>query len=696
LLDIQVGLHRTKEATFNSQLHEWSLQKGKEKKSTEMVHYWNGSLSKELEAEVDLYLHHLFVNDTEGKYAKSMPTIDYNAGGFDEPGIVLLFGGDHGDKHCPISCKMNLSPPQERKDMNDLGYQCPVVQFASVQCTKDSFEIMSTTVMPTVKQQLVELHNSSLLVVYHYKEVTKCFRSFMVPSNIKIGTIAFRQTTEEGTNAKSTIMTFAHGVTNEPATFGSLVIDDPVFDGVPYFELVGKVVITNFHQLFIGDLAFLAMLIGMNNSSGMHCLMCMFGKNMFNCEHDSKVPRTKESLATCLEQYMLLRAQKKNKANYKGVNSLGLWDIDPQRIIIPILHCPMGLVDKLLETFKAWVNMDVEDYHDDFTEEARSDYKDKKERHAASILVLEQAETFATNNPQLAAAKDMVKEAAAAKAAAKKAEAKAKETYVEQMQRHNAKQTSLFQIFEVIFRNNGITRESYHGGKFNGVHCIRIMERSDELFLGKDGSAGFLQRCLQSKAEGTSDETVETTCKQYARLLGILDAIWSKVRGVECGLLPTADNVSSLELALKEGKALWLAMGLTTLQPKWHLTFDGHLLEQYKMYAGLADKSDESIEKQHQVLKQLRDRFRGITSYEQRETCIRRELRRKRSPEIQFHIDKYEAMTKQSTVSKRALDAADRQESNKRAKQEKRDGYVQQQQQQQQQQQDQPAASGLL
>jgi hypothetical protein len=46
-------------------------------------------------------------------------------------------------------------------------------------------------------------------------------------------------------------------------------------------------------------------------------------------------------------------------------------------------------------------------------------------------------------------------------------------------------------------------------------------------------------------------------------------------------------------------------MGLSTLQPKWHLTFDGHLMEQFKQHGGLADKSDETIEKGHQTLKTL-------------------------------------------------------------------------------------------
>ena len=82
--------------------------------------------------------------------------------------------------------------------------------------------------------------------------------------------------------------------------------------------------------------------------------------------------QTKENLAECLEQYMLVATEKNTPANVKGGNGLGLCDIDPQRIIIPILHCPMGLVDKVLETFKQWVNLDVEDFKDVETEGARS------------------------------------------------------------------------------------------------------------------------------------------------------------------------------------------------------------------------------------------------------------------------------------------------------------------------------------
>ena len=555
-----------------------------------------------------------------------------------------------------------------------------MIVFGSVECTTDAYDLMKSTVMPMVKKQLKELQESAVVTVYQRTNITKVFRSYTVPSTIHPGTIAFLEGTIEGTNDLVTRMTFGHGG-GEAYTFASIDIDDPVFNGVQYFELGAKVVISKFNELFIGDLAFLAMLIGMTNSAGDHCLMCMLKGSEFNCSATDMTLRTKESIVECLEQYMLVTAdaQKKNKpANYYGVNGAGLWDIDPQRILIPILHCPMGLVDKVLESFKQWVNLDVEDFNDVETEGTRSVYRLAIQQHKDGIVALEQAQELARANPTNVVAKRMEQEANKARIKLKAAESKARKVYDEQVQRHNAKKSSLNQKFENVFRKKGVKREHYHGGKFNGVNCIRIMEKCNSLFNGHgdNGTPGFIELCRLSKCPTMLEDTLVTKCNEYRSLMGLLDAIWSSVRGLDAGLLPTDEQKERLAEALKEGKALWLRMGLSTLQPKWHLTFDGHLLDQFTKYGGLADKSDESIEKGHQTLKALRNRFRGIPTYEQRETCIRRELRRGRSPEIQQHIDNFEAMIKQSSASKRAMDTAERKDNNKRAKLEKRGTFI--------------------
>jgi hypothetical protein len=57
-----------------------------------------------------------------------------------------------------------MLPPEERKKLGQLAYQCPFITFfASVlQCSTDSYSLMDNTVMPLIKEQLIELKKRSL------------------------------------------------------------------------------------------------------------------------------------------------------------------------------------------------------------------------------------------------------------------------------------------------------------------------------------------------------------------------------------------------------------------------------------------------------------------------------------------------------------------------------------------------------
>jgi hypothetical protein len=125
----------------------------------------------------------------------------------------------------------------------------------------------------------------------------------MVPSTIHPGTVGFLEAVcDAGTGTTVPTMTFAHRNVGDAPTFGSVKLDDPMFVGVPFYKLGAKVVINAFNELFIGDLAFLAMLIGMNHSLGSHCLMCLLKGSEFNCEHNHLTLQTKEKLVECLEE----------------------------------------------------------------------------------------------------------------------------------------------------------------------------------------------------------------------------------------------------------------------------------------------------------------------------------------------------------------------------------------------------------
>jgi len=141
----------------------------------------------------------------------------------------------------------------------------------------------------------------------------------------------------------------------------------------------------------------------------------------------------------------------------------------------------MGPVDKILETFKAWVIFEIEE----LPEEAkliRETCKSAKEAHVAAVAAenaaRNEAETPSSTPEHLAVHKD----AQAARKVAKKEEAKSKLNCDEMVKRHNSRLCSLSQSFDATFRANGIKKEHFHGGKCNGVNCIRIMDKADELF----------------------------------------------------------------------------------------------------------------------------------------------------------------------------------------------------------------------
>ena len=290
----------------------------------------------------------------------------------------------------------------------------------------------------------------------------------------------------------------------------------------------------------------------------------------------------------------------------------------------------MGLVDKVLETLKAWTICEVESLPE-AADQIREVHRTASETHAVAKTVEENARVIAAQEGNANEVLAAHAEAKAATKEAKSAERRARINHHEMVEQHNARLHSLSQGFDVIFRSHKTKKEHCHGGKCNGVNCMRIMEKASVLL---DEFAVLIKT---KKIPTKTDAEIDSNCQQFANLLGTLDAIWSSVRGTDSGLLPADVQLEHLKKSLHDGKELWLSMGTKTKQPKWHLTFDGHLLCQVRKCGGLADKADDTTEFQHQMLLRLKDRCQSIPSCRMRELCVQRELRRERSPEIESH-----------------------------------------------------------
>ena len=169
---------------------------------------------------------------------------------------------------------------------------------------------------------------------------------------------------------------------------------------------------------------------------------------------------------------------------------------------------------------------------------------------------------------------------------------------------------------EMIFKKKQITKEVYHGGKFNGVNCIKIIEDAEDIM--KKIADLLIRKKDPNDLQLECDGNIRERCKSYALLLKSLGAIWSQVRGIEKGLLPTTENKVELSNAIAKGKQIWLDLGITTNQPKWHLTFDGHLEEQYDRLGCIADKAEDAIEFEHQTWSKLDFKYRHVMNFEKR------------------------------------------------------------------------------
>ena len=142
------------------------------------------------------------------------------------------------------------------------------------------------------------------------------------------------------------------------------------------------------------------------------------------------------------------------------------------------------------------------------------------------------------------------------------------------------------------------------------------------------------------------------------------------------GIVNKAAQVASRIWCSKCPSKVRCHLGLSTKQPKWHLTFDGHLLHQMRTFGGLADKADDTIEFQHQVLKRIRDRYRRVSSFERKTLCLLRELRRQKNTRINQHVDAFFAARKQNAGTKRAADSHLRRQGVKEEKRAKREAFI--------------------
>jgi hypothetical protein len=591
---------------------------------TEPCPYWNANIEEDICSEIEMYYLSCFLeHKNEDDRAFVPQAMNYHPNGLTGEGINYLIGGDHGDGKFRMFMRFHFTSPATRKEKRDMSLSCPQIQISYIDCKKDRYELLKNTVMPEANRIYKKLKQSSILLAYDRRNPT-FQKAFIVPSDIQQNSIRFDMT----------------GTLNYMADeWHSVILPEtrkPAVEQLANMEF--KVVVKSFQGFLIGDLAFLATVLGLNNSDGYHCVLCEQNGRSFNCsdEQVNNSLRTSKSNHELLEKFLSRR--NKSDKNAKGVNSPTLLGIEPDHVLVPILHCPMGIVDKLLESFILWIYLYVIRLDEPVNNGYRTSMRKAEERLASAT------EAVDSLPPSSATAEDFATRqgAKAELSLAKVARAKANKDFGKFCLIMKREREGFHARYEAILKNHGIGREHYHGGKLNGVMTQKMMEECEPIM---DDIVALLKELKDDTL--IDDIAIDGQCEKYKCILGNQDAIWSAVCGVD-GLLPTQEHIEHLKAAIEKGKQLWVELGLGTLQPKWHLAFDAHLLSQVIRFGGLADKTDEYIEKGHQYWSTFHSRYCRIASFSKQQLAIWKAERKSRHPRVAYEASQIKKGTKRS------------------------------------------------
>jgi hypothetical protein len=319
----------------------------------ESCNYCTIPLVKEICLEVQKYF------QTSGE----IRNLDYDHLG--SPGILVLFGGDHGGGQFRFHAKIHLSSPQERKERGDLSHGCPLTPMCNLECAKDTHGLLSSTVMKTLSADIGKVITSSCYVLFNSSKGTDHCKAYLLP----IDTDKVEPSTD-GKSFKYTRISTSNDFTVVPMS------EELWGPGARATKVVSQ-----FHDLYIGDLAFFATTLGMPGASSGRCLSCNETSANFNVACKENAFSIDEILAS-LQMLKDKWASGLKTKNIRGVSCEMLLPIsDISKILCPTLHCPMGLIDKFLESFLGWAHRQVIEMNDD--EETIRDMYDMAKEHLA-------------------------------------------------------------------------------------------------------------------------------------------------------------------------------------------------------------------------------------------------------------------------------------------------------------------------
>jgi hypothetical protein len=646
------------------------------------------------------YLETLNDSRQKGETLFRYPSLDYVSPA-NPKGVTMLTGGDHGDGCFRFHMKLHLSSPMVRKEKKNISYRCPRRQCGFIDCKQDKYPVLKNTIMKRIDEGRKHLVQSRMVVAYDKTDLEQ-LQCFLIPKTTEAMEVKI---CEDGIG-RQVVCTLEAGGTHTCEL-------EERFHTVSIQNVALTMAISQFNNFHIGDIKYFCYLIGMVNSDTCHCMYCRQVQSKWGTgKLDAETPRTAANLEADWKEFKRIVAEAKLKGlkkkinNHKGANNCFLLDIEPDQILPPSLHCEIGIINKFVNDSNKYIHAHVESLSSAEDRYTRSEYLSAtsmlrealvynlqltRELTMAKADRRRQQEHFKTL-PKVPWAEDYIKQA---KEVADSHVHDLDETFSEfatslkdLRQRKNTAtsnytdmQTARKRVvggywhkLEKIYRKLGMEREAYHGGDFNGVDCRRLMANAIRFY------ELWLELVLETHDPTQTTVTVDELrqrMQQYRDLLGKLDVIFSMVRGVDF-LLPTPEEIQTLETVIEAARVLWLQCGFNIEgNPKAHLFFDGHLLEQFIKHGGLADKTEDPIEFDHQEWKKEKDRTRSVKNFKLQQKCQIKRMRRKSHWRVRRIISNFNNSRKRQFKEDRQQQDADKLAAKVAVKEERRTTFIQ-------------------
>ena len=168
--------------------------------------------------------------------------------------------------------------------------------------------------------------------------------------------------------------------------------------------------------------------------------------------------------------------------------------------------------------------------------------------------------------------------------------------------KRGVKDSNIRQKIDQCFKEHGVDRGASHGGDFNGVACLVLEDKIDDII-------SEIEDILFEDGNGNPGE-IETVCGAYRIHFLLLSHVFSLARSSRAKMIndeTKKEIVQQLEEAIPLVDQSTHRLGLSMQTPKRHL-ISAHLIDTMLEYDGIAAYVEDWVEQIHQRYKQSKSR----------------------------------------------------------------------------------------